>query len=96
MLTHTTPAAGRVPAVLELLELDSLPCGCVAAAYRAQLWGLAVISVEAKGPHCIHANHLQGRFLEVGAMSDLAAEEPGRLRYTHPGSTGPERSGICR
>ena len=74
MVPQTMPA-GRGPAVLELLDLDSLPCGCVAAAYRARMWGLAVISVEAKGPHCNHHNHVQGRFLEVGAMSDLAAED---------------------
>jgi hypothetical protein len=75
MVPHLMPA-GRGPAVLDLLELDSLPCGCVAAAYRARMFGLTVISVEAKGPHCTHVNHVQGRFLEVGAMSDLAAEDP--------------------
>ena len=74
MVPQAIPA-GRGPAVLELLELDSLPCGCVAAAYRARIWGLAVVSVEAKGPHCPHAHHAQGRMLEVGAMSDLAARD---------------------
>lgn len=74
MVPHVLPA-GRGPTVLDLLELDGLPCGCVAAAYRARIWGLTVISVEAKGPHCTHSNHLQGKFLEVGAMSDLAAED---------------------
>ena len=76
MVPQAIPAS-RGATVLELLELDSLPCGCVAAAYRARIWGLTVVSVEAKGPHCPHGHHAQGRMLEVGAMSDLAAGDAG-------------------
>jgi hypothetical protein len=71
-LPHAMPAA-RTPAVLELVELDRLPCGCVAAAYRAKPWDLAVVSIEAKGPHCLHGAHVQGRLLDLGAISDLVA-----------------------
>ena len=73
MATPQALPAGRIPSVLELLALDRLPCGCVAAAYRARLWDLAVIAVEAKGPHCPHAAHAQGRMLEVGQAADLTA-----------------------
>jgi len=67
--------ATRTPALLELAALDGLPCGCVAAAYRAKPWDLAVVSIEAKGPHCPNGLHLQGRVLELGVVSDLLAEE---------------------
>ena len=66
---------GRTPALLELVALDNLPCGCVAAAYRAKPWDLAVVSIEAKGPHCPNHVHVQGRVLELGAVSDLLGEE---------------------
>jgi hypothetical protein len=72
--TTVTPA-GRTPALLELAALDSLPCGCVAAAFRAKPWDLAVVSIEAKGPHCPNGLHVQGRVLELGVVSDLLAEE---------------------
>ena len=70
-----TAKAGRTPTLLELVALDNLPCGCVAAAYRAKPWDLAVVSIEAKGPHCLNHVHLQGRVLELGAVSDLLGEE---------------------
>lgn len=74
---QSAPSAkfGRTPALLELVALDTLPCGCVAAAYRAKPWDLAVVSIEAKGPHCPNFVHLQGRVLELGAVADLLAEE---------------------
>jgi hypothetical protein len=75
--TTTTTKAGRTPALLELVALDNLPCGCVAAAYRARPWDLAVVSIEAKGPHCPSPVHLQGRVLELGAVADLLGEEDG-------------------
>ena len=72
--TPVTPAT-RTPALLELVALDSLPCGCVAAAFRARPWDLAVVSIEAKGPHCPNAGHDQGRVLQLGAVSDLFGED---------------------
>ena len=65
--------SGKTPALLELVALDNLPCGCVAAAYRAAPWNLAVVAIEAKGPHCVHHMHRQGRVLELGPISDLLA-----------------------
>jgi hypothetical protein len=76
-VTPQTPVASptRTPALLELVALDSLPCGCVAAAYRARPWDLAVVSLEAKGPHCPNGLHAQGRVLELGVVSDLLSED---------------------
>jgi len=51
--------------------LHALPCGCVAAVYRAQPLDLEVVSVEARGPHCLYAQHQMGRVLQLGA-SDTA------------------------
>jgi hypothetical protein len=72
--TAAIPAT-RTPALLELVALDSMPCGCVAAAFRAKPWDLAVVSVEAKGPHCPNAAHAQGRVLELGVVSELLGED---------------------
>ena len=42
-LTYVKPT----PTVFELEALEGLPCGCVAAAYRARPWDVAVVSLEA-------------------------------------------------
>jgi len=67
--------AARTPTLLELVALDGLPCGCVAAAFRAKPWDLAVVSIEAKGPHCPNSGHDQGRVIELGVVSDLLGED---------------------
>jgi hypothetical protein len=72
-MPHAMPT-GRAPAVVELVALDTLPCGCVVAAYRARPWDLAAVTVEAKGPHCLNSVHAQGRLLQLGAISDLVGE----------------------
>lgn len=59
----------------ELEALEGLPCGCVAAAYRARPWDVAVVSVEAKGPHCILAGHTQGQILRLGDVFDFAGDD---------------------
>jgi hypothetical protein len=61
--------------MLELEALESLPCGCVAAAYRARPWDLAVVSLEAKGPHCILSGHLSGQILRLGDPIEVDADE---------------------
>jgi len=75
MITAQSTRAGRTPALLELVALDNLPCGCVAAAFRAKPWDLAVVSIEAKGPHCPNRVHSQGRVLDLGAVADLVDED---------------------
>lgn len=63
---HAALAAGvrRTP-LYTLDRLDSLPCGCVAAVFRAQPLPLDVTSVEARGPHCVYVHHQIGRVLGV-------------------------------
>jgi hypothetical protein len=52
--------------VFELEALEGLPCGCVAAAYRARPWDVGVVSLEAKGPYCILTAHAAGQILRLG------------------------------
>ena len=63
----------RPTTMFELEALEGLPCGCVAAAYRARPWDVSVVSLEAKGPHCILAGHAMGQILRLGEPVD---EEP--------------------
>ena len=46
--------------------LHALPCGCVAAVYKTQPWDLELISLEARGPHCLYSQHQTGRLLGLG------------------------------
>lgn len=51
--------------IFEFQALAALPCGCVAAAFRAEQWDVAMVSLEAKGPHCLHPSHHVGQVLEL-------------------------------
>lgn len=62
------------PTIFELEALEGLPCGCVAAAFRARPWDVAVVSLEAKGPHCILAGHINGQVLRLGDLSEFEDE----------------------
>lgn len=59
----------------ELEALEGLPCGCVAAAYRARPWDVAVVSVEAKGPHCILTGHAMGQILRLGDVFEFQEDD---------------------
>lgn len=61
---------------LELLELETLPCGCIAGDFRASALGVEIISLEAKGPLCLRPAHRVGETLELG---DLHDDEPADL-----------------
>ena len=63
------------PTVFELEALEGLPCGCVAAAYRAKPWDVAVVSLEAKGPYCIFTGHTSGQVLRLGDPSEFDEAE---------------------
>ena len=63
------------PTIFELEALEGLPCGCVAAAFRARPWDVAVVSLEAKGPQCILAGHTSGQVLRLGDTSEFDEEE---------------------
>ena len=60
--------------VFELEALEGLPCGCVAAAYRARPWDVAVVSLEAKGPYCTLSGHTSGQILRLGDPSEFDEE----------------------
>lgn len=66
--------ARRANALFELEALEGMPCGCVAAAYRARPWDVAVVSVEAKGHYCSLVGHVQGQILRIGDIADLETE----------------------
>jgi hypothetical protein len=59
-LTH------RVTRYFEFQDLEALPCGCVAAAYRTRQLGLMLVSLEAKGVHCRFEGHAVGQVLHLG------------------------------
>jgi hypothetical protein len=63
------------PTIFELEALEGLPCGCVAAAFLARPWDVAVVSLEAKGPHCTLAGHINGQVLRLGDPSELEDDE---------------------
>ena len=64
------PASHPVTGLFELLMLSALPCGCVAADYRASSLDVDLIALEAKGPHCTMADHRAGHVLELGESID--------------------------
>src|SRR5688500_16328833 len=70
-LNYVKPAT----TIFELEALEGLPCGCVAAAYRARPWDVAVVSLEAKGPHCILSGHASGQILRLGDPSEFDEED---------------------
>ena len=70
-LNHVKPTT----TVFELEALEGLPCGCVAAAYRARPWDVAVVSLEAKGPYCTLKGHASGQIVRLGDPSEFEDEE---------------------
>ena len=53
---------------LEVLEL--LPCGCVVAVQRMAQSGVRVVSMEAKGPHCLFDEHRANKVIRLGDVPD--------------------------
>ncbi|MBI2222812.1 MAG: hypothetical protein HYU53_16605 [Acidobacteria bacterium] len=66
--------ARRANPLFELEALEGMPCGCVAAAYRARPWDVAVVSIEAKGHYCSLTGHTQGQILRLGDLADPEAD----------------------
>ena len=54
-----------------LQTLMALPCGCVAADFRARTLAVELVSLEVKGPHCILADHLTGGVFGLGGCLDV-------------------------
>ena len=76
---HNLPvAAGNRGGAMTLMTLQTLPCGCVAAIYRARPTVVDVALVEAKGPHCRFYRHRTGQVISLGVsdFGDGEATEP--------------------
>lgn len=74
--TTTIPTKRTRPATFEFEALEGLPCGCVAVAYRSRLWDVTLISLDAKGPHCVFAGHRAGQVIHFGEP-DTGDDEDG-------------------
>jgi hypothetical protein len=64
-MRHSHEVRARQALHYALDALHALPCGCVAAVYRAQPIDMQLVAVEARGPHCVDAQHQIGRVLGV-------------------------------
>ena len=51
---------------MTLMNLDTMPCGCVASLYQAKPGAVEVEYVEAKGPHCVFSRHRVGNVSRLG------------------------------
>jgi hypothetical protein len=77
---HNLPLVpGGRGGAMTLVTLQTMPCGCVAAVYRARPALVEMELVEAKGPHCRFYGHRAGQVISLGLS------EPGE-------GSGPEPS----
>jgi hypothetical protein len=79
MVASATVTRAKPAKLFELEALEGLPCGCVTVTYRARSWDLAVVSLEAKGPHCTLVGHTVGEILQLGDLDDLGRDEDDTL-----------------
>ena len=76
---HNPPTVpGSQGSSMTLITLQTMPCGCVAAVYRAHPTVVDVALVEAKGPHCRFYRHQTGHVIKLGTPDSLddPATEP--------------------
>ena len=72
------PSCSHAEASLPPLEFESLelfPCGCVALVQRTRPWPVTVVSIEAKGPHCLFVQHRPGKVVRLGEVWESAAAD---------------------
>jgi hypothetical protein len=72
-MRHAHEVRARQSLHYTLDALHALPCGCVAAVYRTQPLDTEIVSLEARGPHCLYSQHEPGRVL------GLTEADPNRL-----------------
>jgi hypothetical protein len=65
---------GTRAAALTLVTLQTMPCGCVTAVYRARPTVVEVDIVEAKGPHCRFFQHRAGQVTRLGTPDPFSIE----------------------
>ena len=74
---HNPPtASGHRVGAMTLVTLQTRPCGCVAAIYRAGPTVVEVELVEAKGPHCRFYGHRTGQVISLGVPDALDGAGP--------------------
>ncbi len=69
--TRTSQLTSRVETGefrLEVLEL--LPCGCVVAIQRMAQSGVRIVSMEAKGHHCLYTEHRANKVIRLGDLPE--------------------------
>lgn len=66
-MRRSTEIRARQSPQYSLDALHALPCGCVAAVYLTSPLEVEVVSLEARGPHCLYRQHQAGRLLGLGA-----------------------------
>lgn len=64
---------------MTLVELEQLPCGCVASIYQMGPAELELEFVEAKGPHCLFDDHRAGDISRLGLPDVLVTEDGAAL-----------------
>lgn len=69
-MQHAYDTRPRQTGTYALDTLHALPCGCVAAVYRTQPLDTEIVSLEARGPHCLHTHHETGRVLGLSTAAD--------------------------
>jgi hypothetical protein len=69
-MQHAYDARPRQTGTYTLDTLHALPCGCVAAVFRTQPLDTEIVSLEARGPHCVYADHETGRVLGLSTTGD--------------------------
>ena len=67
---HDTRPRPRQTGTYALDTLHALPCGCIAAVYRTQPLDTEIVSLEARGPHCVYVDHETGRVLALSTADD--------------------------
>lgn len=72
-LTPASARGTRTPG-LTFVTLETLPCGCVTALYRARPTVVEVDVVEAKGPHCRVFRHRAGQVIGLGVPEPLETD----------------------
>ncbi len=77
---RTSQPTPRVEAGEFRLEvLDLLPCGCVVAIQRMTQSGVRVVSMEAKGPHCLFPEHRANKVMRLGEPADAYDDDYGDI-----------------
>ena len=73
-MRHGSDIRARQAPHFAFQTLHALPCGCVAAVYLALPLDSEVVSVEARGPHCLYFQHQVGRLLGLGSRNEDAVD----------------------